>query len=107
MVSTLKSTEDLENKIANAGDKLVVLDFYATWCGPCKDMDPYVRKLTNAYKGRVMVIKINVDKFDVYCEKYKVRSMPTFVFIKNNRRVYSFSGFDPKTFEQKLKSILK
>ncbi|KAM7351444.1 deadhead [Cochliomyia hominivorax] len=107
MVSTLKSATDFEKQIANAGDKLVVLDFYATWCGPCKEMDPHIRKLVKHYKDRAIVIKINVDKFHDICDYYKVRSMPTFVFIKNQKRVSSFAGADAKLLTQKMASLVK
>lgn len=107
MVSTIKSVGDFETEIDNAGDKLVVLDFYASWCGPCKQIDPYLRKLVDNYKDRVIVLKINVDKFHDICDYYKVKSMPTFVFIKNKRRVSSFAGADANLLAQKMASLIK
>lgn len=107
MVSTIKSASEFQNKLAGAGNKLVILDFYATWCGPCKEMDPHVRQLVKQYKDRAMVIKINVDKFQDICDYYKVKSMPTFVFIKNQRRVSSFAGADAKLLTLKTASLLK
>lgn len=107
MATNIKSATDFEKQIANAGDKLVVLDFYATWCGPCKEMDPHIKKLMKHYKDRCIVIKINVDKFHDISDYYKVQSMPTFVFIKNQKRVCSFSGADAKMLNHKVAALVK
>ncbi|XP_013114326.1 thioredoxin-1 [Stomoxys calcitrans] len=107
MVSIIKNIEDFEKKMANAGDKLVVLDFYATWCGPCKDMDPHVRKLTQKHKDQVIALKINVDKFEEIADYYKVKSMPTFVFIKNKKRLSSFAGADEILLKERIEKLIK
>ncbi|XP_005182638.2 thioredoxin-1 [Musca domestica] len=106
MVSIIKNTEDFEKKLANAGDKLVILDFYATWCGPCKEMDPHIRKLTQKYKDQAIVLKINVDKFNEISDYYKVKSMPTFVFIKNKKRLSSFAGADDEMLQQRVEQYV-
>ncbi|XP_075151210.1 deadhead [Haematobia irritans] len=107
MVSTIKSIEDFEKKLANAGDKLVVLDFYATWCGPCKDMEPHIRKLSKNFKDQVIVLKINVEKFEEISDYYKVKSMPTFVFIKNKKRLSSFAGADEMLLQHRIEKLIK
>lgn len=107
MASTIKNIEDFEKKLANAGEKLVVLDFYATWCGPCKEMEGPLRKLTKDYKDKAIVLKINVDKFHEICDYYKVKSMPTFVFIKNKKRLASFAGADEMMLKQKVEQLVK
>ena len=104
MVRTIRTFAEFDKKISAAGDKLVVLDFYATWCGPCKDMDPVVRSLERKYSD-VIVLKINVDKFEDIAEKYKVRSMPTFVFLRNKKKISSFSGADERTLATKFSKL--
>ena len=56
MVCTIRSVAEFDNKIAGAGNKLVVVDFYATWCGPCKDIDPIVRALARKHSSQVICI---------------------------------------------------
>lgn len=107
MAFTIKSVGEFEKKLASAGDKLVVIDFYASWCGPCKEMEPHLRKLVTQYKDQAIVIKVNVDKFSDICDYYKVRSMPTFVFIKNQRCVSSFAGADPQLLAKKVATLSK
>lgn len=63
------------------GDLPVVIDFYATWCGPCKMMAPVVETLAGEYEGRVRVYKVDVDKERQLAALFGVRSIPTFVFI--------------------------
>ncbi|EDW71664.1 deadhead 2b [Drosophila willistoni] len=89
-----RSLNDFHKRLEAADRKLVVLDFYATWCGICKEMEGTVKSLARQYAGKAVFIKINVDKFEELTEKYNVRSMPTFVFLKGMRRVSSFSGAD-------------
>ena len=66
------------------GDLPAVIDFYATWCGPCKMMSPVMETLAGEYEGRVRVYKVDVDKEKRLAALFKVRSIPTFVFIPMN-----------------------
>lgn len=101
-MACVRSMKDFDNRMECAGDKVIVLDFYATWCGPCQDIDKLVKSLARKYSDKVTVLKINVDKFDFLVEKYKVRSMPKFVFIKNNRTLGNINGAD----EEKLMKMM-
>ncbi|XP_016983377.1 thioredoxin-1 [Drosophila rhopaloa] len=106
-MSVIRTMSDYHKKIEAASDKLVVLDFYANWCGPCKDMDSTVKSLARKYSSKAVVLKIDVDRFDELTERYKVRSMPTFVFIKNNRRVAAFSGADEHKLSNMMAKLVK
>ncbi|KAH8294473.1 hypothetical protein KR018_010173, partial [Drosophila ironensis] len=86
-------------RMEDARNKLVVLDFYADWCGPCQVIERTVWSLARKYFSKAVVIKINVAKFDDLMEYY---SMPPFVFLKNKRKVGGFSGAD----EDKLIHIM-
>lgn len=64
----------------------VVIDFWATWCGPCMAMAPIVEELAKEYEGRVTVGKYNVDEENDFCVECGVRSLPTILFFKDGKR---------------------
>lgn len=70
----------------------LVLDFSATWCGPCKKIAPYVDELSEEYDGRVIIGKVDVDENDGLTSKYGIRNVPTLIFIKNGEVVDKHVG---------------
>ena len=75
--------DNAESKLLVNNDKLIVVDFYATWCGPCKIMDPILKELSEEYEGRVDFYKIDVDE-NAVDDALGVTAMPTYFFIKNS-----------------------
>lgn len=63
------------------GDMPAVIDFYATWCGPCKMMAPVMESIAGEYAGKIRVYKVDVDKERRLAALFKIRSIPTFIFI--------------------------
>ncbi|KAH8396350.1 hypothetical protein KR222_008886 [Zaprionus bogoriensis] len=106
-MSSIRSMNDFYKRMDAADDKVIVLDFYATWCGPCKDIEKTVKALARKYSDRVTVLKIDVDKFDELVEKYKVRSMPKFVFLKNNRSLGNVTGADEDKLTRMMAKVAK
>lgn len=83
----------------------VLVDFYADWCGPCKMMAPIVNELADEYAGVYKIGKLNVDDSPKTAEKYRVMTIPTFLFIKNGQVVESHVGGIPKkALQDKLDS---
>ena len=77
-------------------DKLVVIDFWAEWCGPCKMIGPIIEEVSEEYKSKVVVGKVDVDNNDEAATKYGIRNIPTILFIKNGEIVDKVVGVTPK-----------
>jgi len=77
-------------------DQLVLVDFYADWCGPCKMLAPTIEVVAEEYKGVVKVGKLNVDESPKTAEKYRVMTIPTLLFIKNGQVLDTVVGVIPK-----------
>ncbi len=86
----------------------IVLDFSATWCGPCKKIAPIIDELAAEYEGRVNVGKCDVDDNEELTSKFGIRNVPTVLFIKNGEVVNKNVGAAPKsTFVEKIEDLLK
>ncbi len=84
-----------------------LVDFYATWCGPCKMMSPVLDRIKNEMGSQVRVLKIDVDKNQEAAEKFKVRGVPTFILFKKGEIQWRQSGgMDFNTLKNKIKSAL-
>lgn len=105
----INTTEEF-NELLNIRDgKLVVVDFYATWCGPCKVLAPTLDKLTNQYIDNdiVEIVKIDAQKQEVsdLVNLYNIRSVPTLLFIKNSKVVDTKVGnVNIKTIEDLIEN---
>jgi thioredoxin 1 len=85
----------------------LVLDFSATWCGPCKKVAPIMDKLANEYAGQVIIGKCDVDECEDLAMEYGIRNVPTVLYIKDGQVVDKQVGAATKSvFEDKLKAIL-
>ncbi|KAL0100322.1 hypothetical protein PUN28_019587 [Cardiocondyla obscurior] len=90
-VTLIQNSDDLKSKLKDAGNKLVVIDFFAVWCGPCKMIGPQVEDLSKEMED-VVFLKIDVDECEDIAAEYDISSMPTFVFIKEGKVLETFSG---------------
>ncbi|KAF0302072.1 Thioredoxin-2 [Amphibalanus amphitrite] len=103
-VTQVQSTDEFKNKLKEAGNKLVVVDFYATWCGPCRQIAPKIQAMAKEHTDVVFLtamakehtdvvfLKVDVEELDDLAAEYEISCMPTFVFIKQGAKVTSFSG---------------
>ena len=84
-----------------------VVDFSATWCGPCKKISPIIDELATEYEGRVIIGKCDVDEADDLTSRFGIRSVPTVLFFKNGEVVDKNLGAAPKqTFVDKINALL-
>ena len=96
MSETNLNSSNFNNEITNT-DKLVIIDFFATWCGPCKMLSPIISEIANEYSNSVKVCKVNIDENQYLAIKYNIMSVPTLIFLKNGEIIKSSIGFCPKS----------
>ena len=89
------------------GDKPLVVDFWATWCGPCRMVSPIISELAEVYDGKVVVAKCDVEENEDLAAEFGIRNIPTILFIKQGEVVDKMIGAQSKAnLEAKFKSLL-
>lgn len=94
MARELNSSE-FQNEVLNCSGTALV-DFSATWCGPCRMLAPVVDELSTEMQGKAKVFKVDVDKSSDIAQKYKIMGVPTVIIFKNGTAVDKMVGFQPK-----------
>ena len=79
-----------------SGDQLVVIDFWAQWCGPCKALGPTIEELATEYEGKAVIGKCDVDENNDLAVQFGVMNIPMLVFVKNGEMVDTLVGRVPK-----------
>ncbi len=77
-------------------NKLVLIDFWANWCGPCRALAPTIAEVAKEYSGKVLVAKLDVDENPVTAEKFQVFSIPTMILFKDGAEIDRLVGLCPK-----------
>lgn len=89
-------------------NKVVLVDFGATWCGPCKAMEPIIKEMIKKYEGRATILEINIDDQRALATDYMVQSIPTLILFTDGQEVKRFVGLQPvATIEQSLNEALE
>ena len=106
-----------DKSVVNADDKsfesavkkksgVVLVDFHATWCGPCKTLSPEIDKLAKKYKGKASIVKVDVDKAPKVSNEFKVKYIPHVLLFKDGKVVKGVSGRDAKSIAKDIDSAL-
>lgn len=102
VVTKIESTEQFDQTLKDADNKLVVIDFYADWCGPCKRIAPILEAISDAKQDSIVVIKVNVDDNEELVARFTIKVMPTFIFIRRGEKIDELVGAS----ENNLKELI-
>ena len=101
------SDSNFEEVKTSAGEKPLVIDFWATWCGPCRMIAPIVDEMAEKYADQVIIGKCNVDESSDLPMKYGIRNIPTLLFFKNGELVdKSVGALSKPELEEKIKALI-
>jgi len=100
-IYVLNTVTEFNNLVAK-NNVLIVIDFYATWCGPCKKLEPFYEKLSQYYEN-VLFFKCNIEHAEDLANQLDITAMPTFHFYKNGKLVHKLEGCDPKQLENTIR----
>lgn len=102
----LEITDATFEQVLNT-DKLVIIDFWAEWCGPCRMVGPIVEELAKEYEGKAIIGKVDVDNNDEVTSKFGIRNIPTILFFKNGEVVDKQVGVAQKSaLVEKINKLL-
>ena len=100
-------TDSNFSEVVEQAQKPVVVDFWATWCGPCRMISPIIDKMAEKYDGKVDVVKCNVDESTDVPVKYGIRNIPTILFFKGGELVDRVVGAVPQAeIEKRIEALI-
>ena len=96
MAKPIEVTDDTFESMVLNSDIPVLIDFWATWCPPCKMIAPYIEEMAGEYDGKAKICKLDVDHNQQVAQKYGIRSIPTLLFVKDGEVKEQVVGAQPK-----------
>ncbi|CAM8939558.1 hypothetical protein QQ045_013915 [Rhodiola kirilowii] len=102
-----ESFSNLDELLKNS-DKPILVDFYATWCGPCQFMNPILSEVGASLEDKIQVVKIDTEKYPSIADKYRIEALPTFVIFKDGKPCDRFEGaLTAKQLIERIENALK
>lgn len=95
------SSNEFKNEISEG---VVLVDFFATWCGPCKMLGPVLEDLGKELEGKAKIIKVDIDQSGDLADEFRISSVPTMILFKDNKIVDTMVGFLPK---ERIKQVIE
>ncbi|NQU79119.1 thioredoxin [Candidatus Woesearchaeota archaeon] len=100
------SPDEFEQEVINA-EMPVIVDFWASWCGPCKMLAPIFNELSKEYEGKLKFCKISTEDHPDMADRFEIRGIPCLIVFKNGKELERISGYSPKeTLRQKIDEAL-
>ena len=96
-MTTYPTSDDSFEKDITNENSLILVDFWAEWCGPCKQIGPILEELATQYENKIKIFKINIDENPQTPQKYGVRGIPTLILFKDGNLIDSKVGSLPKS----------
>lgn len=103
-VKLINGMHDFRDEVLPSNIALV--DFFATWCGPCKAVSPIIEKFSKDYEGKVNFFKVDVDESSDIAMEYRISAMPTFILLKNGTKVEEVVGANPRAVQQIIEAAI-
>jgi thioredoxin 1 len=94
---TIEITDQNFDEMINNPDKMILVDFWASWCNPCKALAPILEDASNDLSEKIVVLKINIDENPTSPQRYGVRGIPTIIFFKSGKEIDRQVGVIPKS----------
>ncbi|XVE60116.1 hypothetical protein DITRI_Ditri05aG0101400 [Diplodiscus trichospermus] len=91
-VKAKKQTFNSFDELLANSDKPVLVDFYATWCGPCQFMVPVLNQVSSTLKDKIQIVKIDTEKYPSIADEYRIQALPTFIIFKDGKSFDRFEG---------------
>ncbi|XP_066313319.1 thioredoxin Y, chloroplastic-like [Miscanthus floridulus] len=94
-VEAKKQTFSSFDELLEKSEKPLLVDFYATWCGPCQYMVPILQEVSEKLGDKIQVVKIDTEKYTSIASRYRIEALPTFIIFKDGKPCYRFEGALP------------
>ncbi|MGB6010262.1 MAG: thioredoxin domain-containing protein [Desulfobacterales bacterium] len=102
VIGSINSLEQFNKIMETSEERLLILDFYADWCPPCKELFPVLEKIGKENRDSVTIYKINIDRHSELANSFRVTGIPHVAFVKNKENVLSLTGLYPKNMYLKV-----
>jgi len=102
IITSIDNLEQLNKIVEISNERLLILEFYADWCPPCKELAPILEKIAKEKSATVAIYKIDIDRHRELSNSFRVTGIPHVAFVKNKENVFSLTGLYPKTMYLKV-----